>query len=215
MHRATARLLRALVLLGLVSAAAVELWRVHPAVTPAIGPDADIVLGCEWLLWAVAGYLCLAITATVTAVITSSAPLARLAPPVVRRLIEVALSTGLSAVLAGTGVAAATTHAGPPSTAAALDWPGLTDRQHPPAEPHLPTRPSDAVVVRAGDSLWSIAARHLAEERPGRPPTYAEIAAAWPRWWQANRAAIGADPNLIRPGQHLTVPPDPPVPTHS
>jgi nucleoid-associated protein YgaU len=58
------------------------------------------------------------------------------------------------------------------------------------------------VTVRAGDSLWSIAARDLG---PDADP--AEIAAAWPSWFAANRATIGGDPDLIRPGQVLT-PPD-------
>lgn len=58
-----------------------------------------------------------------------------------------------------------------------------------------------SVVVVAGDSLWAIAARHLP---PGA--TDAQIAEAWPGWYQANATTIGADPNLITPGQVLTVP---------
>jgi nucleoid-associated protein YgaU len=58
------------------------------------------------------------------------------------------------------------------------------------------------LVVRRGDSLWSLAARHL-----GAGATDAEIAAAWPRWFDANRAVIGDDPDLLRPGQRLR-PPD-------
>ena len=57
------------------------------------------------------------------------------------------------------------------------------------------------VVVAAGDSLWSIAARHLPADA-----TDAEVAAAWPRWYDANSGVIGADPGLILPGQVLTVP---------
>ena len=57
------------------------------------------------------------------------------------------------------------------------------------------------VVVAVGDSLWAIAARHLP---PGA--TDAEIAAVWPQWYRANAATIGADPNLITPGQVLAVP---------
>jgi nucleoid-associated protein YgaU len=59
----------------------------------------------------------------------------------------------------------------------------------------------DEVVVRRGDSLWAIAARHL-----GDGAGAAEIAAAWPRWHAANRHLIGADPDLIRPGQRLRAP---------
>jgi nucleoid-associated protein YgaU len=95
----------------------------------------------------------------------------------------------------------------------------------PSAEPSTPTKPSttikrptseapssDAsvsrslrvsgdVVVRPGDTLWGIAARHLP---PGA--CNAGIAREWPRWYQANRRVVGADPDLIRPGQHLRPP---------
>lgn len=57
------------------------------------------------------------------------------------------------------------------------------------------------VVVHRGDSLWSIAARHL-----GPQPSDAEIARAWPRWFDLNRDLIGDDPDLILPGQILRVP---------
>lgn len=57
------------------------------------------------------------------------------------------------------------------------------------------------VVVRAGDSLWSLTARHL-----GPGATDAEVAATWPSWWQHNRAVIGDDPDLLLPGQTLAVP---------
>jgi nucleoid-associated protein YgaU len=56
-------------------------------------------------------------------------------------------------------------------------------------------------VVRRGDALWDIAARHL-----GPTASAAEIARAWPRWYSANRAVIGADPGMIRPGQILFAP---------
>lgn len=59
----------------------------------------------------------------------------------------------------------------------------------------------DAVTVRRGDTLWSIAARHL-----GTGATDAQIASEWPRWYAANRAVIGEDPGLIQPGQQLVAP---------
>lgn len=67
-----------------------------------------------------------------------------------------------------------------------------------------PVRESDAagaVVVKRGDTLWAIAARHL-----GPSTTAAQIAAEWPRWHAANRAVIGADPDLILPGMILHPP---------
>lgn len=57
------------------------------------------------------------------------------------------------------------------------------------------------VVVRPGDSLWSIAAAHL-------PPdaSATEITEGWHAWWATNRRVIGPDPDLIHPGQRLQPP---------
>jgi LysM repeat protein len=52
------------------------------------------------------------------------------------------------------------------------------------------TPPAD-IVVRPGDSLSGIAARYHIE---------------WPGLYEANRAAIGGNPNLLVPGEHLRVP---------
>lgn len=62
-------------------------------------------------------------------------------------------------------------------------------------------------TVVAGECLWRIAASVLAE-RHGRPPTSAEIAGFWPRIYEANRAVIGDDPDLILVGQVLDIPED-------
>ncbi len=64
--------------------------------------------------------------------------------------------------------------------------------------------PQEGVVVLRGDTLWSIAARHL-----GHGATAPEITAEWHRWLAANRVVIGADPNLILPGQELLPPASP------
>ena len=61
---------------------------------------------------------------------------------------------------------------------------------------------TDGVVVHRGDTLWSIAARHL-----GPAATASDIDAEWHRWFVANRDLIGNDPNLIAPGQLLSPPP--------
>jgi nucleoid-associated protein YgaU len=60
--------------------------------------------------------------------------------------------------------------------------------------------------VQPGDSLWLIAARRL-----GPDASDEQIAANWPRWYAANRAAIGDDPSLIEPGQVLHAPPSDPA----
>ena len=59
----------------------------------------------------------------------------------------------------------------------------------------------ERVVVHRGDTLWAIAARSL-----GAGASDAEIAVEWPRWWHANRAVIGSDPDLLQPGTRLTPP---------
>ena len=59
------------------------------------------------------------------------------------------------------------------------------------------------IVVRRGDTLWDIAARHL-----GGQASAAEVVQEWPLWHDANRAVIGADADLLVPGQRL-VPPRP------
>jgi Transglycosylase-like domain/LysM domain len=53
-------------------------------------------------------------------------------------------------------------------------------------------RPPADIVVRPGDSLSAIAARYHIE---------------WPGLYEANRAAIGANPNLLVRGERLRLPP--------
>ena len=61
----------------------------------------------------------------------------------------------------------------------------------------------DEIVVRRGDTLWSLAERHL-----GPGTTDGEIAVEWPHWFTANRDVIGNDPDHLVPGERLR-PPDP------
>jgi hypothetical protein len=73
-----------------------------------------------------------------------------------------------------------------------------------PVSPVVPVSPAEVTVVHRGDSLWSIAARHLDPSA-----TAADIDAECHRWFAANRAVIGDDANLILPGQLLSPPPSP------
>lgn len=61
--------------------------------------------------------------------------------------------------------------------------------------------PREGYVVRRGDALWNIAARHL-----GAGASAADIAREWPRWYAANRSVIGPNPGLLRPGELLSPP---------
>jgi hypothetical protein len=123
-------------------------------------------------------------------------------------------SPGPSSVVAGYG-------ADPPSPAfrptlppRIADQPGPAFRPTPPPRVADPSRSRllaptprarasahDLVTVRRGDTLWSITRRHL-----GREATDLQVAHEWPRWYAANRAVIGDDPNVIRPGQLLRPP---------
>ena len=63
------------------------------------------------------------------------------------------------------------------------------------------TPPAGAVVVQVDDSLWRLAAGLLPDGAGD-----AAVTAAWHALYDANRAVVGADPDLIRPGTRLTVP---------
>ncbi len=63
-----------------------------------------------------------------------------------------------------------------------------------------PEAAPEVVVVR-GDSLWSIAARHLPAGS-----TDGQVAEAVERWYATNAHVVGADPDLVRPGQVLVAP---------
>jgi nucleoid-associated protein YgaU len=63
-----------------------------------------------------------------------------------------------------------------------------------------PESPAD-ITVLAGDTLWDIAARNL-----GPAASDVDVALHWPRWYQANKAEIGENPDVLLPGQILKPP---------
>ncbi|MDQ3504267.1 MAG: LysM peptidoglycan-binding domain-containing protein [Actinomycetota bacterium] len=145
-----------------------------------------------------------------------------LLPATLRRFVSLALGVTL---LGGTSVASAA----PPVTMAVisvtLDWPGQQDPTLA-AVPDWPTAPSggpDSIpepaappvspepapasagtyLVQAGDCLWDIAERTLAQA--GRPIDAGSVATAVGAWFQLNSDQI-QDPDLIYPGQALNPP---------
>lgn len=121
---------------------------------------------------------------------------------------------GRRVVLAACGVALASTAVGAahaddagslrhPHGVARLSGLPLPDRAVAPARRH-PRAPDDGlrtVVVRPGDSLWSIARRDL-----GPAASDHAVASCWHAIYAANRSRIGPDPDLVRPGQRLHLP---------
>ena len=92
-----------------------------------------------------------------------------------------------------------------PTEAEPRAHPAIHAHQSPRSEPAplFPrTKHRASHVVTPGDTLWSIAARHLATDDAAR------IARYWPTIHRANRAVVGANPNSIFPGQVLTLPPE-------
>jgi nucleoid-associated protein YgaU len=64
--------------------------------------------------------------------------------------------------------------------------------------------------VVSGDNLWKIAREHLSRERSGGSgaPTDDEVAAYWVKVVDANRHRLrSGDPDLIYPGERVTLPP--------
>jgi len=190
-----------------------------------LAPD-DVVLALLALGGAVAsGYLAAGIVLDVTRsmgrwVSTGIAagpvgmPPARL--PIAQRLVAGALGVGLLSAVAlparAAGewdpgwqapapavVATETTVVTPAASASATGGPAFASATPGSAEAATSRQPD--VVVRAGDSLWRIAAQHL-----GPLASPGQIAAAWPGWYAANRDVVGTDPGLIHPGQVLSRP---------
>ncbi|MEX0429563.1 LysM peptidoglycan-binding domain-containing protein [Nocardioides sp. DS6] len=177
--------------------------------------DALLVRLCSWALLVCAGWFWVATTVVVLAALAvpaGHAPRAvRAVPAPVRRMIlaacGVALTSGIAApALATPGAVPADLrdHSGR-VVIAGLPYPdrAVPDqgaRRQPPAPP--PPARRALAVVRPGDTLWSIAAARLPDDA-----TDARIATAWRELYDLNHDVIGADPDLIEPGQHLTLPP--------
>ncbi len=94
---------------------------------------------------------------------------------------------------------------GPPATPSTPSTPAT-----PTATQIAPTAPragSGSWPVRPGDHFWAVAERVLADAW-GRPPTDAEVRPYWRALVETNRPRLAdpANPDLLFPGQSLTVP---------
>lgn len=137
------------------------------------------------------------IAVTIALISGSSSMLRAITPRLMRRALFAGAAGALVLVPA---------HAAPSSSSDAYSLGhSLTGLQLPdrPVAAALPaTRQPDRIVVRPGDTLWSIAARALPDGAADD-----QIARACAHWYAANRGVIGNDPDLILPGQHLVPPP--------
>jgi hypothetical protein len=214
-----------------MAAAAAGLWSLTPDlpggglldvqhVVDTAGPETLLlaaVAAAAWLVWTW-GALGLVLTALSAlpglAGAAAGVLLRRLLPASARQAAALALGVGLAAAPALTACTApspvaAVVPAADARAVAVPDWPA------PPAAPAAPAPPTevpdwpapapgDHVVLR-GECLWSIATADL-RARTGTDPTDAEVTDAVGRWWAANAAVIGADPDLLLPG-HVLRPP--------
>lgn len=218
---ALARTGGAVLLLGLVLALAPRppvAWRTLTDPGSVADPTAPVLAVAGLAVWALACWLVLGAALVCAGHLpgvagrAAGAVAARAVPVVLRRTVQVVLGAGLA--LGGVGVLPAAAEPGAGGAAVSLDWP-VQAVPNPVAGPVTRLPPSDAtgstaipaaVVVASGDTLWGLADRALRAGGDTAPST-ATVAASWPSWWSANRVAIGADPDLLRPGTRLLAPP--------
>jgi hypothetical protein len=176
-------------------------------------PPADVVAalvgGCTAVAVGCLAWLWLLTTLVVLDVLRGRNTTRRGVPHAVRRWVLVACGVTLaSGLLAPAQAERGASEPARPGAAAALlvglpipdrattttQWLGLLAR---PRERSAP----EEVVVATGDSLWDLAARGLPLAADD-----AEIEQRWREIYRANREVVGADPDLIRPGQRLLLP---------
>jgi hypothetical protein len=178
----------AVLLLALAGFTQLVVWLAVPLLSPR-GVDVESALSaalawallCAWVWLATTGGL-MAVEAVATGQVARSR---RIAPRLVRGLVVSVCGSGLAAGLLAPALADTP---GQLATWKVLDGLPLPDR----AVGAPVSVPS--VTVRPGDTLSSLAR---------------EYGTDWTTLYLANRAVVGADPDLIRPGQRLVLPPHP------
>lgn len=166
-------------------------------VTTPVGFDALLVRGATWVLGVGGAWLALLLLAGLVEAASGGRVrgLAHVGCPAGWRPVLLAVLGGALAAVGATPAHATPTHADGPSSSSG-DWLAV------------PARPVDAgavraapLVVRAGDSLWS-----LARDRLGPDASDADLLRLTRSTYAANRGAIGPDPDVIHPGLRLRVP---------
>lgn len=165
------------------------------------------LLGCAAWLWLVTTVVVVEVLVVEGRRGGVPGPAPRGVPAGVRRVVLAACGVALTSGLAQPSQAAdphsRATHRGHLTALAGLPLPdravaGAASR---PRTEHRRGEPQRTVLVRPGDTLWSLAARDLAA---GSPDVL--VAAHWHAIYAANRALIGPDPDVIVPGQRLRLP---------
>ncbi|MCA1984539.1 LysM peptidoglycan-binding domain-containing protein [Nocardioides nematodiphilus] len=168
-------------------------------------PFADL-LGqwCTVVLLACAAWAWLVTLAVLLEAARAGGPVAahrRGLPAAYRRLVLSACGLALTGAAFSPALATpGPIHLVPPHVTAVTAVHPAPSRTPEPGSTPPPTSRGD-IVVRPGDSLW-----HLAEERLPRHADDGTIAHTWRRLYAANHDVVGADPDLILPGQRLTRP---------
>jgi hypothetical protein len=207
-----------------------EWLRTTPAPDVVVASCRAVALVGAW--WVLAGTLLYAVACVARAPGAMRA-VAWAVLPAARRAVDTALFVSVAAVSAVTPAAVATARTDPPPATVVRDGHGGALGSLPATPPPTPRAPSlppapapasavpvppaavpappeDAVVVAPGDSLWELAARHLAaaSARPRAEIDDADVAPYWVRVCDRNRAAlVSGDPNLIFPGERVVLPP--------
>jgi nucleoid-associated protein YgaU len=173
----------------------------HPAIDPAAAHSGDqLAIVTAWLAALVfAGWLALSSAIAIAAIVRPRAAPHLLActPRLVRRLVEVAL---VGSCIVGSAVPASATSAHPARAVLVVRDDPVVRAPAPPAA--SPT----SYVVQPGDNLWRIAARTMSTSSDG------ELVRYWQALVSLNRPHLrSGDPNLIYPGEVVTLPAKPPT----
>ncbi len=223
-HPGSAPFWRCVLVAGATSVAMVALlvW-LRPELRAASAATVDGDLAAQpfdrLLVWSCAAGTagCAVWLAVVTALLAADAARGRATdrpwvPTPVRRWVLAACGLALGTALAPPALAEPPRHADAPRVRSSLTALPLPDRATTTSYvSHLVLR-ADArvvpvagaartVVVEPGDTLWALARAEL-----GADASDVEVARRCRAIHEANRSTIGADPDLIRPGQHLELP---------